>query len=144
MVTNWRFMCMKNKNIKITGVIMIALAIIFILIGIFINDKSNKEEVNGGVSGANVIENKASEKYNKLEEEIDKIGTKEYGKNYGNKLLEGRHYEIKLKTLVEKNKKYKEKFINNNYSCDLESSFVAIYNRNGKIDREYNLECKEN
>lgn len=82
---------MKNKNIKITGVIMIALAIIFILIGIFINDKSNKEEVNGGVSGANIIENKASEKYNKLEEEIDKIVTKEYGKNYGN------NYKIKYK-----------------------------------------------
>ena len=105
-----------TSKLKMTGIyillIVATIISVFPLLWMVIAATNKSVEVISGklTFGANIIENKASEKYNKLEEEIDKIVTKEYGKNYGNKLLEGRHYEIRLKTLIEKNKKYKEKF----------------------------------
>ena len=124
-------------------IIIVSIALLVIMLGVIIDIKS-KTESESGVSGENVIENHASEKYFILTTKIDNIINTEYGKNYGEKLKTGNQFIIRLQDLVDKNKKYKKYFSNKDYECDLNNSVIFIYKENNTIKRKYKMDCTDN
>lgn len=122
---------MKKKRL-ILIIATAIVAVVFIMVGIKLLFKSNS------------IENTDSKKYKNLVYKINKIIEKEYGKDFGKDIKEDTHIDIKLSYIVNKNEKYKNIFINDNYKCDMDKSVVSIYNTDGKITKKYNLNCKAN
>ncbi len=121
---------MKKKRL-ILIIATAIVAVVFIVVGIKLLFKSNS------------IENTNSKKYKNLVHKVDKAIEEEYGKEYGKDINGNVHIDIRLSYIVNKNEKYKDTFINDNYKCDMDKSVISIYNTDGKITKKYNLDCKD-
>lgn len=121
---------MKKKRL-ILIIATAIVAVVFIVVGIKLLFKSNS------------IENTNSKKYKNLVHKVDKAIEEEYGKEYGKDINGNVHIDIRLSYIVNKNEKYKDTFINDDYKCDMDKSVISIYNTDGKITKKYNLDCKD-